>query len=139
MTFDSDRFAIELLNSMPDAVVYSDADGRIGFWNQGAERIFGFTHAEAIGKSLDIIVPEKLRSRHWSGYKKTMESGTTRYGGGELLSVPAIRKDGSRLSVEFTIVPFHDDAGRMIGIAAIMRDVTSRFEEMKALRNRAAG
>ena len=139
MTFDSDRFAIELLNSMPDAVVYSDADGRIGFWNQGAERIFGFTHADAIGKSLDIIVPEKLRSRHWFGYKKTMESGTTRYGGGELLSVPAIRKDGSRLSVEFTIVPFHDDAGRMTGIAAIMRDVTSRFEEMKALRNRAAG
>lgn len=139
MTFDSDRFAIELLNSMPDAVVYSDADGRIGFWNQGAERIFGFTHADAIGQSLDIIVPEKLRSRHWFGYKKTMESGTTRYGGGDLLSVPAIRKDGSRLSVEFTIVPFHDDAGRMTGIAAIMRDVTSRFEEMKALRNRAAG
>ena len=139
MTFDSERFAIELLNSMPDAVVYSGADGRIGFWNQGAERIFGFTNAEAIGQSLDIIVPEKLRSRHWFGYKKTMESGTTRYGGGELLSVPAIRKDGSRLSVEFTIVPFHDDAGRMIGIAAIMRDVTSRFEEMKALRNRAAG
>ena len=139
MTFDSGRFAIELLNSMPDAVVYSDADGRIGFWNQGAERIFGFTNAEAVGQSLDIIVPEKLRSRHWFGYKKTMESGTTRYGGGDLLSVPAIRKDGSRLSVEFTIVPFHDDAGRMTGIAAIMRDVTSRFEEMKALRNRAAG
>jgi PAS domain S-box-containing protein len=139
MNFDPDRFATELLNSMPDAVVYSDADGLIKFWNKGAERIFGFSKAEALGQSLDIIVPEKLRGRHWEGYNKTMETGATRYGGGDLLAVPAIRKDGSRLSIEFTIVPFHDDAGRMTGIAAIMRDVTARFEEMKALRNRAPG
>lgn len=139
MNFDLDRFAITLLNAMPDAVVYSDAAGRIGFWNKGAERIFGFENAEAVGQSLDIIIPEKLRSRHWEGYEKTMRTGTTRYGTGDLLSVPAIRKDGSRISIEFTIVPFHDDAGRMLGIAAIMRDVTKRFEEMRALQRRAAG
>lgn len=139
MNFDLDRFAITLLNAMPDAVVYSDAAGQIRFWNKGAERIFGFENAEAVGQSLDIIIPEKLRSRHWEGYEKTMRTGTTRYGTGDLLSVPAIRKDGSRISIEFTIVPFHDDAGRMLGIAAIMRDVTKRFEEMRALQRRAAG
>jgi PAS domain S-box-containing protein len=134
MTFDPDRFAATLLAHMPDAVVFSDADGLIRYWNQGAETIFGFTASEAIGQSLDIIIPEKLRQRHWDGYRKTMNTGETRYGAGDLLAVPAIRKDASRISTEFTIVPFHDAAGRIIGIAAVMRDVTKRFEEMRALR-----
>ncbi len=138
MTFEPDRFAATLLARMPDAVVFSDADGLIRYWNQGAETIFGFAAAEAIGQSLDIIIPEKLRQRHWDGYRKTMDTGETRYGAGDLLAVPAIRKDGSRISTEFTIVPFHDDAGRIIGITAIMRDVTKRFEEMRALRSAAA-
>jgi PAS domain S-box-containing protein len=128
------HFAEKLLDSMPDAVVYSDAEGIIRYWNNGAEAVFGFSGAEAVGKTLDIIVPEKLRQRHWGGYEKTMRTGETRYGAGDLLAVPAIRKDGTRISTEFTIVPFRDDAGRMIGIAAIMRDVSKRFEEMRALR-----
>jgi PAS domain S-box-containing protein len=138
MSFDRNRFAITLLSSMPDAVVYSDAEGRIRFWNKGAERIFGFGEAEARGQSLDIIVPENLRGRHWEGYEKTMHTGATHYGAGDLLAVPAIRKDGSRISIEFTIVPFRDESGRMLGIAAIMRDITKRFEEMKTLRKLAA-
>jgi PAS domain S-box-containing protein len=138
MSLDLDRFAVALLTSMPDAVVYSDAEGLIQFWNKGAETIFGYTAAEAVGQSLDIITPENLRKRHWDGYEKTMSTGVTRYGAGDLLAVPAIRKDGSRLSTEFTIVPFKDDAGKMLGIAAIMRDVTKRFEEMRALRKAAA-
>jgi len=138
MAFDPDRFAGELLMSMPDAVVYSDAAGRIQFWNQGAEAIFGFTASEAIGESLDIIVPLNLRQRHWDGYDKTMRTGVTRYGAGDLLAVPAVRKDGTRISIEFTIVPFKDESGQMLGIAAIMRDVTKRFEEMRALRKAAA-
>ena len=137
-SFNPDRFAITLLDSMPDAVVYSDAEGRIQFWNKGAETIFGFTASEAIGQSLDIIIPVNLRQRHWDGYEKTMRTGVTRYGAGDLLSVPAICKDGSRISTEFTIVPFHDEAGRMAGIAAVMRDVTKRFVEMRALRKAAA-
>jgi PAS domain S-box-containing protein len=67
-----------------------------------------------------------------------MATGETRYGAGDLLSVPAVRKDGSRISIEFTVTPFHDTAGRMLGIAAMMRDVTKRFEEMKALRAESA-
>ncbi|HEV2162728.1 MAG TPA: PAS domain S-box protein [Stellaceae bacterium] len=117
-----------------DAIIYADADGVIRFWNDAAIRIFGFSAAEAIGRSLDIIIPVNLRQRHWDGYNATMQTGRTRYGAGDLLAVPALRKDGARISVEFTIVPFRDDAGRMVGIAAIIRDVTTRFEEMKALR-----
>jgi PAS domain S-box-containing protein len=137
MTFDLDRFAITLLAAMSDAVVYSDAEGKIQYWNKGAESIFGFAAPEAIGQRLDIIVPANLRQRHWDGYDQTMRTGVTRYGAGDLLAVPAIRKDGSRLSIEFTIVPFKDETGRMLGIAAVMRDVTGRFEEMRALRKAA--
>ena len=139
MTFDTDHFATTLLASMPDAVVYSDSDGKIQYWNKGAEEVFGFAAAEAIGQTLDIIVPESLRQRHWDGYHATMRTGVTRYSGGDLLAVPAIRKDGSRISAEFIIVPFRDEIGRMVGIAAIMRDVSKRFEEMRALRKAAAG
>jgi PAS domain S-box-containing protein len=136
--FDIDRFAATLLRTTPDAVVYADAEGLIRFWNAGAERIFGFVAAEALGQSLDFIIPQSLRQRHWDGYRKTMATGETRYGAGDLLSVPAVRKDGSRISIEFTVTPFHDTAGRMLGIAAMMRDVTKRFEEMKALRAESA-
>ena len=100
--------------------------------------IFGFTEPEALGRPLDIIIPENLRDRHWHGYRATMRTGQSRYGDGQLLSVPAVRKDGTRISVEFTIVPFTDDAGQMIGIAAIMRDATARFEELRALRKELA-
>lgn len=127
-----------VLHTVSDAIVYADREGAIRFWNAGAERIFGFSEAEALGQSLDIIIPERLRQRHWDGYHQVMATGESRYGHGDLLSVPAIRKDGSRISVEFTIVSLHDEAGRMEGVAAIMRDATARFEEMKALRARMA-
>jgi PAS domain S-box-containing protein len=126
-----------LLRSMSDAIIASDREGRITFWNPGAERIFGFSPGEAIGQSLDLIVPERLRERHWTGYTEVMRTGESRYGHGDLLSVPALRKDGARLSIEFTIVPLKDDAGAMTGMAAILRDVTTRFEELRALRQRA--
>ena len=132
------RLADALLNTPSDAIVYADRDGAIRFWNAGAERIFGWTAAEALGQSLDIMIPERLRDRHWAGYRNTMATGESRYGQGDLLSVPALRKDGARISVEFTIVPLHDAEGRMEGIAAVMRDATARFEEMKTLRRRLA-
>ena len=134
MNFDLDRFYRTLTCEAADAVIYADATGLIAFWNKGAERIFGFSEAEALGKSLDIIIPENLRKRHWDGYEITMQTGKTRYGNGDLLAVPALRKDRTRISIEFTILPFQDDAGRILGIAAILRDVTKRFEEMKTLR-----
>ena len=138
MQFDPRAFAVALLEATPDAVIHTDAGGTICFWNHGAERIFGFTSAEAIGQELDIIIPESLRARHHAGHRNTMRTGQTRYGAGETLAVPAIRKDGSRISVEFTITPFRDAAGAITGIAAILRDVTSRFEEIRALRRQLA-
>ena len=124
-----------LAQETPDAIVYSDTEGLIAFWNKGAERIFGFSEAEALGRSLDIIIPDNMRSRHWEAYRNTMRTGSTQYGGGQVLAVPALRKDGTRISVEFTILPFLDQANRILGIAAMMRDATERFEEMKRLRN----
>lgn len=123
-----------LVADMPDALVVSDRDGVIRVWNLAATRIFGFSHNEALGRSLDIITPENLRARHWTGYRRTMETGRTRYGSGDLLSVPAICKDGRRISVQFSIMPLRDAAGRLSGVAAVMRDVTAEFEERKALR-----
>ena len=139
MQDDLEHFADRLVAGMSDAIIYADAEGVIRRWNGGATRIFGFTDVEAVGHSLDIIIPESLRARHWHGYRTTMQTGQSRYGEGQLLSVPAGRKDGSRISVEFTIVPFTNSAGQMIGIAAIMRDATARFEEMRALRKELAG
>ena len=138
MELNPTQFADRLVSGMSDAIIYADAEGVIRRWNQGAVRIFGFAEAEALGRSLDIIIPENLRERHWQGYRATMRTGQSRYGDGQLLSVPAVRKDGARISVEFTIVPFTDDSGQMVGIAAIMRDTTARFEELRALRRQLA-
>ena len=138
MEFDPAQFADRLVSGMSDAIIYADAEGVIRLWNRGATRIFGFAEAEALGRSLDIMIPETLRERHWRGFRATMRTGESRYGDGQVLSVPAVRKDGSRISVEFTIVPFTNDSGQMIGIAAIMRDTTTRFEELRALRRQLA-
>jgi PAS domain S-box-containing protein len=91
-----------IVRAAADAIVYADADGVIRFWNAGAERIFGYAEAEALGQSLDLIVPERLRARHWEGFRQVMRTGQSRYGAGDLLAVPAQRKNGARISVEFT-------------------------------------
>ena len=139
MPFDLDQICRQLVTQAADAIVYADDQGLIRLWNAGAERIFGYPETEAIGQSLDIIIPENQRKRHWDGFGRTLVTGITRYGADSLLSVPAIRKDGFRVSVEFTILPFHGETGKIVGMAAIMRDVTARFEELKALRKLAAG
>lgn len=127
-----------LLNTASDAIVATDREGLIRHWNPGAERIFGFPVSEAIGQSLDLIIPEPLRARHWEGYREVMATGKSRYGEGDLLSVPGLRQDGSRISLEFTIVPLIRASGRIDGVAAVMRDVTKRFEEMRALKKKLA-
>lgn len=131
---DLGRLGRAVLESAAEAVIYADRHGVIRFWNRGAERLFGWTADEALGQSLDIIIPEPQRARHWSGYERVMESGKSRYGEGDLLAVPGLRKNGNRVSLEFTIVPLQGEASRIEGMAAILRDVTKRFEEMRALR-----
>ncbi|MBN9049926.1 MAG: PAS domain S-box protein [Rhizobiales bacterium] len=125
--------ASAVLASEADAIVAGDPEGLIRFWNPGAERIFGYTATEASGQSLDLIIPERLRKAHWDGWHKVMQTGRSRYAGSDLLSVPAIRKDGERISVAFTIAPV-SVGGKIALLVAVMRDVTREFNEMKALR-----
>jgi len=125
----------QLVKGMGDAVVISNAQGDIILWNKAAERIFGYTEAEALGKRLDLITPDRFRHRHWDGYAKSMETGTTRYGT-QLLKVPALHKDGKTLSIAFTVTMLFDEAGCATGVAATIRDETERFHTDRALRNR---
>ena len=125
----------QLVLGMGDAVVISNAQGDIVLWNKAAERIFGYTEAEALGKRLDLITPDRFRHRHWEGYEKSMETGTTRYGT-QLLKVPALHKDGRTLSIAFTVTMLFDAAHRATGVAATIRDETERFHSDRALRNR---
>jgi PAS domain S-box-containing protein len=125
----------QIVENSQDAILFADEDGNIDLWNSGAEAIFGYKAEEIQGKNLDLIIPEKLRQRHWEGYQRVMKSGETRYGK-ELLKVPALRKDGSRISVEFTIILIRDGRNKIIGAAAIIRDVTERWNQEKKLKER---
>jgi PAS domain S-box-containing protein len=129
----------QLVEVIGDAVVISDASGAITLWNPAAERMFGFTQEEALGNSLDLIIPERLRGRHWSGYEKTMATGATRYGH-DVLRVPGVHKDGRSLSIAFTVALLHSAGPErsVTGIVAVIRDETSRFTEERNLRKRLA-
>ncbi len=127
--------AEQIVQENSDAIMFADHGGAIRLWNKGAEVMFGYSAAEAEGQSLDLIIPENLRDRHWEGYHKVMASGETRYGT-ELLSAPGIRKDGSRLSLEFSMVIVRSDEGTVLGTGAIIRNITARFQKEKALKER---
>ena len=122
-----------IVQEIPEAVVFADRTGVIRLWNSGAETMFGYSAGEAVGQSLDMVIPERLRPRHWDGYHKVIASGVTRYAR-ELLATPAIRKDGRRISIEFSITLLKEDTGKVLGAAAIIRDVTARWEKEKAQR-----
>lgn len=131
-----DRLYRQIIEGSPEAVILGDAKGIIRLWNAGAQAIFGFTAEEAIGQSLDIIIPERLRGRHWDGYHKVMATGVSRYGSGDLLAVPAITKDGRTISIEFTIQMLKGPAGEILGPVATIRDVTKRFQREKEMARR---
>ncbi|MDQ0085210.1 MULTISPECIES: PAS domain S-box protein [Variovorax] len=125
----------QLVEGAGDAIMVCDAAGAITLWNRASERIFGFTEAEALGKSLDLIIPQRQRQRHWDGYNKTMETGVTKYGA-DLLRVPALHKDGHTLSIAFTVSMLFSADHEVTGIVAIVRDETARFAEERKLRAR---
>jgi PAS domain S-box-containing protein len=124
-----------IVEEMSEAVIVSDPAGLIILWNRAAEVMFGHSAAEALGQSLDLIIPERFRARHWEGYRTVMSTGVTRYGR-ELLAVPAIRKDGSRISIEFSLALLRDDRGALAAAVAVIRDVTARWERERASRAR---
>ncbi len=130
-----EKLAARIVEGAADGVLFSDREGKIRLWNAGAQRIFGWTAVETLGQSMDMIIPERLRARHWANWDKVMETGETRYAT-EVLAVPALRKDGAPLSIEFTIQLVRDDAGKILGPVAIIRDVTARWQREKELRAR---
>lgn len=125
----------QLVEVVGDAIMASDASGAITLWNPAAERMFGHTESEALGKSLDLIIPQRQQQRHWDGYQKTMQTGTTRYGN-DVLRVPAVHKDGHTLSIAFTVALLHAADGSISNIVAVIRDESSRFAEERVLRKR---
>jgi len=127
----------QLLKDAPDAILVADQEGLIRFWNHGAETIFGFSDGEALGQSLDLIIPEGLRGRHWEGYQRVMATGETKYSTG-LLTVPGARRDGTRVSLEFSVVLLRAADGAMAGCATIMRDVSERWQREQELKTRLA-
>ncbi len=127
----------QIVDHSGSAILFADREGVIRLWNRGAEGIFGYPSSEAIGRPLEIIVPERWRERHNAGYQAAIATGRTRYAR-DVLAVPAQRKDGARISIEFTIVLVRDEGGAVLGAAAIVQDVTERWERDKALRRRIA-
>ncbi len=136
-TYEREWLCQRIVEDAPDVIIFADREGVIRLWNAGARAVFGYEPEEALGQTLDLIVPERLRERHWEGFNRVMATGVTRYGR-ELLAVPAIGKDGGRISVEFSVVMLRDAGGKPLGVAAILRDVTQRWQEQRRLRERLA-
>lgn len=132
-----DKMLQQLLQDAPDAILAADFEGIIRYWNQGAQQIFGYTAVEAVGQSLDLIIPENLRGRHWDGYHRVMASGVTKYQTG-MLSSPGAKADGGRVSLEFSMVLLKGADGAMQGCGTVMRDVTARWQKEKELQSRLA-
>ncbi len=123
-----------MVKSAGDAIVFADKEGVIRVWNRGAEKIFGYSEAETLGESLDIIIPEKMRENHWNGYTRAMESGRTKYEG-KLMPTKAIKKDGGSIYVEMSLTIIRDDTETK-GALAIMRDITERWLNEKEMKKR---
>lgn len=134
---DKNTLCRQIVETVGDAVIFADRDGIIRLWNPAAEGIFGYAEEEVIGQSLNLIIPERQRELHWKGYGKAMLNGVTKYGS-ETLSVPAVTKDGERISIEFTINLLRDGDGKVLGPVAVVRDVTARWIREKELRRRLA-
>ena len=125
----------QLVDCIGDAIIVVDAHEKIVLWNPAATRIFGYSEEEALGSTLDLIVPERQRHRHNEGCRKSMETGITRYGA-SLLKVPALHKSGSMLSIAFTVGMLFDEHQKVNGIVALIRDETERYTEERALKQR---
>ncbi len=121
----------KIVEQTTDAVIFADREGLIRIWNQGAESVFGFPAGEVLGKSLDVIIPEELRKKHWEGYGRAIETGRTKLGG-RVLTTRSRHKDGSRLYVDLSFTVIVDDSGRAEGALAIGRNVTERYLAGKA-------
>lgn len=136
-TYSPEWLCRRIVEDSQEAIIFADRSGLIRLWNAGAEVMFGYPAVEALGQPLNLIIPENLRARHEAGYGQVMASGATKYAT-ELLAVPGLRKDGRRISLEFTMVLIKAEGEQILGAAAIIREVTARWEKDKELRKRLA-
>lgn len=134
-TYSHEQLCQYIVDNTQEAIIFADCEGTIRLWNTGAETIFRYTAAEVLGKSLELLIPERLRDRHRQGFRRVIATGVTKYNQ-QLLAVPAIRKDGARISLEFTVLLIRGIDRGILGIAAILRDVTARWEREKTMRAR---
>jgi PAS domain S-box-containing protein len=125
-----------IVEQSSDAIIFAGRDGAILIWNRGAETVFGYAAAEVLGKSLDLIIPESLRSAHWEGFHRALASGRTKYAG-RVLTTRSVHKSGSRLYVDLSFGLITDRAGVVAGAFATGRDCTARYLADKALRSQA--
>jgi PAS domain S-box-containing protein len=130
----SDSVLARMVRDLADAVIVADGNGVIQFWNAAATRVFGWSADEALGRTLDLIVPERWRERHWAGYDRVMATGHTEYGD-RLLEVPANHLDGHMISIAFTVTLLRDASGKPEAIAAVVRDDTERRRTLRALED----
>ncbi|GHD44095.1 PAS domain S-box-containing protein [Marinobacter persicus] len=133
----NDEVMGRLIEQNPDAMIFADTEGRILVWNEAAERVFGFTKEQAIGESLDIIIPEKLREPHWRGYDEAIKNAGTKYWG-QSMPTKAIHSEGSMIYVELGFSIVLDDDGKVIGVLSSGRDITERFQKEKENKKRLA-
>lgn len=127
---------LRTVSESADAIVIVDRLGVIAYWNRGAGRIFGYQATEVIGSTLDVIIPERLRQRHWDAFNASMISGTSKYADGDLLAVPAITADGTTISIEFSMVMLKNSKGHVQHVGAIIRDVTAAWVQHKEMQGR---
>ena len=126
-----------LIEDLADAMIFTDRDGLIRVWNAGAEAVFGHRADEIIGKSLDVLIPDRLRSAHWAGFDTAMETGQLKHVR-QSMTTRSIHKDGSDLYIDMSFALVRDDTGLLLGAVAVARDVTDRFKAERDARKRLA-
>ncbi len=136
-TTATDTIAGDIFTSMQEALVFADLEGVIRAWNGGAEILFGFGADEAIGQSVDLIVPEKMRRAHWDGFNKAVAHGDILSARGARIT-RALQKNGEALYVEMSFAMVYDAAGVMTGSVAVARDATARYLADRAARQTAS-
>ncbi|NMF87533.1 PAS domain S-box protein [Aromatoleum petrolei] len=135
MSNDITDITRQLVEQTADSIIFADGEGRIRIWNAAAEALFGFSREEAIGQSLDLIIPERLRAAHWEGFHRAVANGRTRLGGRAVIT-RSLNAAGATIYVEMSFALVSDERGEVLGSVAMARDATQRREDERQLQQR---
>lgn len=117
---DKQQLPARLVEQAPDAMIFADGQGVIQLWNAAATHVLGYTAQQAIGQSLDLIIPKRLRQAHWQGFEQAMAQGQTRSGGAPV-TTKALCADGSHCYLQVSFALIRDEQGQLIGALAHAR------------------